>query len=149
MPILFLLQNVGSATRMGSTFGSSGFNQPIGSWDVSNVAVMNFMFAFTPSFNQDLSPWNDKVSSVTDMKSMFQQATAFNQDLSGWDVTSVNDIQDMFNGAVLFNQDLCAWNSKLDASATVANSFAGTACNSTDAPDFTLTPPGPFCAVCT
>ena len=99
-------------------------------------------------FNQDLSGWNDKVSSVTSMKSMFQGNTVFDQDLSGWDVTSVNDMENMFNGASSFNQDLCAWNSKLDSGAVVANAFTGTNCASTDPPDFALTPPGPFCAVC-
>ena len=147
MPILCLLQNVGEVTRMGGTFAGSGFNINIGSWDVSKVSVMNFMFS-NSAFNQDLSAWDNKVSSVALMRSMFQDNTAFNQDLSGWDVTSVTTIQDMFNGATSFNQNLCGWNSKLDNATTVTGAFDNTDCPSSDAPDFALTPPGPFCFVC-
>ena len=37
--------------------GYHSFNQPIGSWDVSNVSSMNSMFYNSSSFNQDLSGW--------------------------------------------------------------------------------------------
>ena len=47
------------------------FNQDIGDWDVSNVANMSYMFAFTESFNQDIGNWD--VGNVTDMKYMFAQ----------------------------------------------------------------------------
>src|SRR5690625_3182849 len=47
----------------------TAFNQPIGSWDVSNVSTMRSMFTATISFNQDISDWD--VSNVRDMSWMF------------------------------------------------------------------------------
>jgi len=36
---------------------ATSFNQPLNSWDVSNVTVMFQMFRSATSFNQDLSGW--------------------------------------------------------------------------------------------
>lgn len=68
------------------------FNQPIGSWDVSNVSNMSLMF-YRSKFNQPIGEWN--VSNVTDMSSMFHDSH-FNQDISGWDVSNVTDMVGMF-----------------------------------------------------
>jgi surface protein len=65
------------------------FNQPIGSWDVSNVTNMDGMFQSSNGFNQPLSGWN--VSKVTNMNNMFFAATSFNQDLGNWNVTGVTN----------------------------------------------------------
>jgi surface protein len=46
------------------------FNEPIGSWDVSNVIDVSYMFDGAKSFNQNIGSWD--VSSVTDMGSMFR-----------------------------------------------------------------------------
>jgi surface protein len=46
------------------------FNEPIGSWDVSNVTDVSYMFDGAKSFNQNIGSWD--VSSVTDMGSMFR-----------------------------------------------------------------------------
>jgi surface protein len=39
------------------------FNQNIGSWNTSNVTIMNYMFAGASAFNQNISGWN--VTKVT------------------------------------------------------------------------------------
>ena len=36
------------------SMGSHAFNQPIGSWDVSNVTQMRSMFMYAYSFNQPI-----------------------------------------------------------------------------------------------
>jgi surface protein len=69
------------------------FNQDIGSWDVSNVTVMNvYVFKYFPFLgNQDISGWD--VSSVYKYGfQMFINTSAFNQDISGWDVSSVTNM---------------------------------------------------------
>ena len=60
------------------------FNQPLNSWDVSNVENMNSMFYCCENFNQDLSSWD--VSNDCDKYSMFKGANiseeqAFNGEL--------------------------------------------------------------------
>ena len=57
---------------------ATSFNQPLNSWNVSNVRNMHQMFAGASSFNQPLNNWN--VSKVTDMRWMFE-ASSFNQPL--------------------------------------------------------------------
>ena len=92
------------------------FNQPIGSWDVSNVTTMENMFGAEcgwaeKEFNQDISNWD--VSNVTYMSYMFgfecglQQ---FNQDIGNWDTSSVTNMRYLFYGNSAFNQDIGDWN---------------------------------------
>ena len=61
------------------------FNEPIGSWDVSNVTSMSMMFQGCEAFNQPLDKWN--VSKVTSMRVMFKGCVAFNQSLDQWNVS--------------------------------------------------------------
>ena len=106
---------------MRSLFNNAdSFNQPLGDWDVGEVRVMNFMFAFAGAFDQDLSNWD--LSSLTTMDSMFRQATAFNQNLCDWEFPSTT--------------------------VSVTDAFESSGCANTDDPDLTATPPGPLCANC-
>ena len=84
------------------------FNQNIGSWDVSNVTNMSYMFYFATAFNQPLESWD--VSNVTNMYYMFTNASAFNEPLGSWDVSNVTGMNYMFNGASAFNQPIGSWN---------------------------------------
>jgi surface protein len=87
--------------------GATSFNQPLNTWDVSNVASMGWMFSDAESFNQDISSWD--VSSSPYLRYMFEGATAFNQPLNTWDVSNVTNMQSMFEGATAFNQPLNTW----------------------------------------
>ena len=98
--------DVSNVTNMSYTFGGIPFNQPLGSWDVSNVTEMNSMF-FNSPFNQPLSSWN--VSNVTDMSYMFSSNSSFNQPLGSWNVSKVTDMTYMFGGGT-FNQPIGSWN---------------------------------------
>ena len=84
------------------------FNQNIGSWDVSNVTNMSFMFYDCYAFNQPIGSWN--VSNVINMLGMFNHSWAFNQPIGSWNVSNVNTMQQMFGGAHSFNQNIDSWN---------------------------------------
>ena len=77
-------------------------------WDTSNVTTMEYMFAETIYFNENISAWD--VSNVENMKSMFWKAKSFNQPLNSWNVSNVTNMNSMFCGAKSFNQALHKWN---------------------------------------
>jgi len=76
----------------GMFYQAISFNQPLNSWDVSNVTTMETMFADS-TFNQSLSNWD--VSSVTSMYHMFYNSS-FNQDISMWNISNVTNMDNMF-----------------------------------------------------
>lgn len=79
-------------TDMSALFkDKKGFDQDIGSWDLSNVTTTGSMFRGASSFNQDIGGWN--VGKVREMAYMFEDASSFNQDLSGWNVSGVDSKQ--------------------------------------------------------
>ena len=89
-------------------FGKSSFNQPISSWDTSNVTRMISMFMNAQSFNQPIGSWN--TAKVTDIYNMFYNAQLFNQPIGSWNTAKVPDMSQMFHGATMFNQDISGWN---------------------------------------
>jgi len=102
----------------------NGFNQPISSWDTSNVTNMNFMF-YETDFNQPIGSWN--TANVILMESTFTNATAFNQDIGLWNTSNVTYMDLMFNGAAAFNQPIGLWNtSKV---VDMSSMFSGSAFN--------------------
>ena len=70
-----------------SRFFPEQFNQPINSWDVTNVISSRQLFQRSRTFNQPLNYWNFKNNE--DMYAMFIDAESFNQDLSGWCVPKI------------------------------------------------------------
>ena len=96
-------------TNMCAIFaGATAFNQPIDSWDVSNVTDMSQMFGVATPFNQPIGSWN--VSKVTNMSYMFDRAISFNQPIGSWNVSNVTNMSYMFTGAIAFNQPIGSWN---------------------------------------
>ncbi len=65
----------------------------IGTWDVSNVQDMGFLFRNTP-FNEDINSWNTQ--NVTNMSNMLANCPNFDQNLGDWDISKVTNMSDMF-----------------------------------------------------
>ena len=57
---------------------------------------MSYLFADFEEFNQPLNTWD--TSQVTDMELMFHAASSFKQPLDTWDVASVTSFDSMFAG---------------------------------------------------
>ena len=99
------LANVTSLAGM--FYDCTSLNQPLGTWNTSQITEMHFMFNGASTFNQSLLNWN--TSQVTNMNFMFNGATAFNKNISIWNTAKVTSMQSMFKGATFFNQDLSDW----------------------------------------
>jgi surface protein len=84
-----------------------GFNQPIDSWDISNVTNTSYMFYNAVLFNLPIGRWN--TSKVTNMEYMFIYALKFNQPIGSWDTSIVTNMEYMFYYAFAFSQDISAW----------------------------------------
>ena len=85
--------DLSQVTDMSGMFaGCTAFNQPLNSWNVSNVQKMGRM-----SYD------SDRVSG------MFLDCSSFNQPLNNWDVSKVESMGDMFAGCTSFDQDLGMW----------------------------------------
>ena len=93
------------------------FAEGIDTPDLSKVTDMSGMFAGCTAFNQPLNSWN--VSNVQKMGStsydsdrvlgMFLDCSSFNQPLDNWDVSKVEGMRRMFSGCTSFDQDLGMW----------------------------------------
>jgi surface protein len=123
-----------ACTNMRDMFYNCNFNQPIGSWDVSNVENMENILTSCGSFDQDLSNWDVSnvttfkngfrgtsfnnsgntaisgwtVTACTNMEGMFSD-TPFNQSIDNWDITNVDGMGYMFASAIAFNQHFDSW----------------------------------------
>jgi surface protein len=75
------LKTSGPVNMIAMFSAATAFNQPIGSWDTSEVTGTFQCFQSATAFSQDISLWN--VSKITDMRFMFQ-SSGFNQNLSSW-----------------------------------------------------------------
>jgi surface protein len=76
---------------LGSGSFNNGGSPSISGWTIntsSNVS-MYFMFRAANLFNQPIGSWN--VSKVNIMESMFHGATNFNQNIGGWNVSGVTN----------------------------------------------------------
>merc|ERR1712032_621567 len=97
---------------------------------------MEGMFAYTQSFNSDVSKWD--VSKVSTMMDMFNSASSFNGDVSKWDVSNLNNMNQMFYKASSFKQVLCGkW---LNSTAVKEDMFVGSSgeiCETKSATSFT------------
>jgi len=109
------LKTTAGAINMTSIFnGAILFNQPLSSWNTSQVTNMTSMFSGTSAFNNGMASgasggtmlWN--MSAVTTTSSMFTNATSFNQDFGVLNLPVCTDFSNMFNGATKFNNGLGA-----------------------------------------
>jgi len=72
-------------------YGTTTFNQDIGSWNTANVTGMSYMFSGATAFNQDIGSWN--VEALTTADNMFLSVTLatanYNSLLIGWAIQTV------------------------------------------------------------
>jgi len=108
--------NTSEVTNMSSMFFGSVFNQIINSWNVSKVNNFVSMFG-SKQYTQPLNLWNiggDSSVTTINMGSMFIRNGSFNQDISMWNVYKVTNMSFMFyNDAApvsTFNQNIGSWN---------------------------------------
>ena len=87
---------------------ASGFNQPIASWDTSNVTTFLSMFEGATAFNQPIGSWD--TSKVTQMSNMFYNASTFNHYIGSWNTINVYGMSGTFRGASAFNKPIGLWN---------------------------------------
>lgn len=100
--------DVSNITDMGYLFSEmDDFNEPLDQWNVSNVENMEYMFAGCFDFNQPLDNW--KVNKVKNMECMFIDCYSFNQPLDNWNVSNVTNMTEMFVSAGNFRQDISNW----------------------------------------
>jgi len=108
--------NTVASSSIGAMFlNSSGFNQNISNWNVSNVVYTGQMFQGTLVYNNGevgntgSNPLNWNAPNCITFQAMFQLATSFNQNVSTLVSTSTLvdpagcDLTLMFQGASLFN----------------------------------------------
>ena len=100
--------------NMQSMFSTTGsFNQPLNSWNTSEVINMKSMFTYSRFNNGELPgvagtlAWN--TGKVTNMSGMFGVNSRFNCNIQSWNVSNVTNMSSMFEEAGAFNQELAGW----------------------------------------
>ncbi|WP_298311463.1 BspA family leucine-rich repeat surface protein [uncultured Aquimarina sp.] len=83
------------------------FNEDISGWTFNNLEYTFVAFEGNQKFNQDISNWD--MSKVKDMSYMFEDAVSFNQPIGKWTLGSVESMEGLFHGATTFNQELSNW----------------------------------------
>ena len=122
-----------ACTDMGHMFYlNNAFNQPIGSWDVSNVTSlstlsgMRNMFA-GGVFNKNIGNWN--MSNVKRIDDMFSSNLYFNNggdpSISAWTLNSCFTTARMFSNSDAFNQPINNWGNSLSAVTDMTGMFNG------------------------
>ena len=107
--------DVSNVTDMSGMFRGSVFNQDIGSWDITRVLKYNSMFKDNNVFNQDISTWDCCIvegpneTFYSVFMSSMFEGSVFNQDISNWDMTRVLEINQFLKDNKEFNQDLSNW----------------------------------------
>jgi surface protein len=98
---------LGANVLMNNMFVSGSFNQPLDSWNTSEVTNMSLMFGGSP-FNNGLSlgvagtlAWN--TAKVTRMDGMFGSNSRFNCNIGSWNVSNCIKFSTMFQEASNFN----------------------------------------------
>jgi surface protein len=115
-------------------YNADDFNQYIGSWSVTRVNDVRYMFFSANSFNNGdaagvsgggagvgMDRWD--LGQVTSYASMFQSAASFNQYIGGWNTRYVNSFNSMFRNASSFDQPLGGWN--IESLTDATNMFTG------------------------
>ena len=95
-------------TNMYALCSTTFFNEPIASWDTSNVITMNTMFRECDTFNQPISNWN--TANVNNMAGMFGSTKEFNQYIGSWNTINVTIMTTMFSDSRKFNKPIGLWN---------------------------------------
>ena len=86
---------------------TTAFQADINAWKTARVTKMNYMFWGAETFNQPLGSW--QTGKVVHMLGMFRRAYSFNQNIGSWQMSFVATIDEMFHDTRSFNQPIGAW----------------------------------------
>ena len=88
-----------------TAFGAAGEN-PLSTWDLSNVTNAMRMFALS-NYNSEINGWS--FGSDCRIDEMFRGSKKFNQDVSSWDVQNVGYCLGMFRDTTVYDTNITGW----------------------------------------